>query len=153
MQTLKGRSEIEGYDIAMIILETGLRMGELRELCWSDADLDSGRLVIHSPKCGQIQIVLLGPEAVCIPKSRCERRPESKFVWGSSPRNLLGRVTGQLRAFGEKHGGDRISLAGLRRVSIRLPSHIGQSDWHSVDQQRIRRTRPTAQLTRAAPSG
>ena len=106
------------HDVLTIILETGLRAGELRELRWADADLDRGRLLVHRPKCGKNQIVLLGPEALRILKSRREHRPESEFVWGSSPRNFLWRITRELRDLCENNGINRITLHGLRRVSI-----------------------------------
>jgi integrase len=111
------------HDVVAIILETGIRKGELEELRWSDADLDHSQLVVRSPKCGKIQIVLLRPETVRILKSRRENRHESEFVLGSSPRNLLCRVTRQLRDLCEKNGVNRISLHDLRRAYVlgRIP--------------------------------
>jgi integrase len=103
------------HDILMIILNTGIRPGELRELQWADIDSQRRRFVVgKNSKSGYVRYVPFGPRTYQMLEGRREREPETEYVFGTSPRAFLARCSHQLRTLSETIGVEHISLSALR---------------------------------------
>ena len=82
------RTEPDWYAMIFVAMRTGLRLGELRELRWSDVDLHRGQLRIQRaftkghvlpPKSGKPRVVDLSPATVKVLKSHRHLRGELVF--------------------------------------------------------------------------
>ena len=81
----------------LLMLYTGLRVGELRGLLWQDADLDGAKLKVerqlyahaHStgfgfPKYGEVRTIELIPEAVAVLRKQRVRQAEQQLAAGAN---------------------------------------------------------------------
>lgn len=103
------------HDVVMIVSNTGIRPGELRDLLWADVDLQGCKLTVAEKKNARMRSVPLGPQTLQVLQSRREREPDATYVLGVSPLGLLRRVSVQLRT-----DCDRL---GLRGVSLHVLRH------------------------------
>jgi integrase len=106
------------HDVVNILLNTGLRVGELCELRFADVDHNNRQLAITATKSCIRRVVPVGPETLQILETRHEQQPNSEFVLGKCPRGVVERVERQLRTL---KGMSRVKLHMLRRTfSMRL---------------------------------
>ena len=90
-------------DIVNFDILTGLRLGELVNLRWSDVDLDKGLITIQSTanyhvKHGKMRVLPLHPEAEAI-LSRKERVGEWVFVTDDGTRPRLEFISKKFKAY------------------------------------------------------
>jgi integrase len=105
------------HDILIIISNTGIRSGQLRELRWADIDSQHRRFVVgKNSRRGYEHYVRFGPRTYQMLEARREREPETEYVFGTSPRAFLVRCSRQLRTVSETIGVEHISLSALRRT-------------------------------------
>jgi integrase len=103
------------HDILTIILNTGIRPGELREFQWADIDSQRRRFVVgKNSKSGYARYVPFGPRTYQMLEARREREPETEYVFGALSRALLARCSHQLRTLSETIGVGHICLSTLR---------------------------------------
>ena len=103
-------------DVVKIILETGLRAGELRELRFADVDHDKRQLATSSTKSCTRRVVPCGPETLLIWKSRRERHPESEYVFGELRKGCIQRASRQLSGLAPQIGVLRLTTHTLRHT-------------------------------------
>ncbi len=103
------------HDVAVIVSNTGLRAGELRDLRWKDVDLPKRCIFVGQAK-SRGRMVPFGSRTLRIFESRLEEQPGTEFVLGCSPKKTMSRVTRQLRGLAGKLGVDRISFGVLRNT-------------------------------------
>ena len=73
-----------------LALQTGLRMGELRNLMWWDVDFEAGNITVSEPKAGEVQNVPINSKA----KEILESLPRKDTnVFPGLPRHLSERFT------------------------------------------------------------
>jgi len=106
------------HDVVKIVLNTGMRAGELCELRFADVDHNNRQLVFNATKSCTRRVVPVGPETLQILESRRELQPELEFVLGKCPRGVVKRVERQLRTL---KGMSRVSLHMLRRAFYLRP--------------------------------
>lgn len=123
----------------LLMLYTGLRVGELRGLMWQDADLDGAKLKVerqlyahaHStgfgfPKYGEVRTIELIPEAVAVLRRQRVRQAEQQLAAGANwkdtdiSRDLIFR-----QGMGQPH-----TNSSLARAVKSAGEAIGVSDLH-----------------------
>lgn len=104
------------YDLVSIISNTGIRPGELRELRWADIDFRKRQLVVHGTS--YRRYIPFALKTAQILTSRRERKPNTEYILGKSPRCILRRSSHQLRLFAEVIGVDSISPYVFRRTFV-----------------------------------
>lgn len=111
-----------------LILHTGLRVGELRELKWSQVDLDGQQLTIPSTKVFRTLRVPLRPEITAMLRHRSISTRHSEYVLGDSPGKVVRKASGALRDLSSQVCGRKLALHSLRssfawRLAMAIPSH------------------------------
>ena len=101
-------------EVVTIILNTGIRAGELCQLRWADVDVHRRRFVVVNAKSPSIRSIPFGPKTLQILEARREREREAEYVLGNSPRRFLHRVSHQLRTVCASIGVDGVTLRVLR---------------------------------------
>jgi integrase len=104
------------HDVVMIVSNTGIRPGELRDLLWTDVDLQGCKFTVAEKKNARMRSVPLGPQTLQVLQSRRERQPDPAYVLGESPLGLLHRVSVQLRTVCDRLGVRGVSLHVLRHT-------------------------------------
>jgi integrase len=118
------------HEIASFISFTGIRPGELQNLCWSNVDVHKNRAFVTSNKVGG-HYLAFGAKALQILEARRGREAEANYVLGASARMLLNRISRQLSAVGNRIGTSPVSLSVLRKTFIFRLLHSG-ADVRSV---------------------
>jgi integrase len=114
------------HDVIVIVSNTGLRGGELRDLRWKDVDLAKCNIFVgHAMSRGRV--VPFGSKTLRIFESRREEQSETEFVLGCFPEKTMFRVTRQLRELAKALGVDRISCAVLRHTCANRLMRSGAS--------------------------
>ncbi len=90
-------------EIVRIMLETGLRVAELRDLSWSRVDFENSKISLPL-KDVSAQDISFGPETCKILHDRLQRDPESEFVFGERRIALFIRAKRQLAGIASKLG-------------------------------------------------
>lgn len=120
---LSDRSDAQIHEMALLALRTGLRLGELCALDWSDLDLDDGVLTVRrglsagvlcTPKSNKVRHIPLAEDARA---ALGERRQERGFVFSRRHGRPLSATTA-LRAL---H--DLCDRSGVRRVGWHTLRH------------------------------
>lgn len=62
------------YTAVVVALSTGMRKGELMGLTWKDVDLQTGRVVLHDTKNGELRVVPLAGPALSLLKDHAKVR-------------------------------------------------------------------------------
>jgi integrase len=101
--------------IVTIVSHTGIRLGELAELRWSDVDLDKAQLVITSMTSGT-RMVPLDAESCKALETLHTLRPESKLLVGGSSIGVRSRVSHQLRILTAQLGMRNVTFHALRHT-------------------------------------
>jgi integrase len=104
------------HDVVILITNTGLRLGELRELRWSGVDLHGHHLFIKTQKKSTSRSIPFESKTLQVLEARRERQSESEYVLGTSPRTVLNRISRQLRTLSAHIGVSRVSLNVLRHT-------------------------------------
>jgi integrase len=107
-------------DVVKVILETGLRSGELCDLRFVDAEIISIDAEItggrFSVKGKAPRFVPFGPATVKVLMERRESHPDSEYVLGESRQGLIKRVSRQLSSLAPRIGVRRLTLQTLRHT-------------------------------------
>lgn len=101
-------------DVVRILLETGIRSGELRNLRVSDVDIANNRLYISGTKT-KGRCVPLTLSALNALQSLHSQHPSSAFVLGEGSSRVLRRASLTFREFAGQIGAAGHSLHSLRR--------------------------------------
>lgn len=93
------------YQIVVLALSTGMRLGEILNLKWRDLDLDSGRAILHETKNGERRAVALTGHAFEILKNRSDSSlNQNSFVFpnqrGNAPITITSSWKNTLKASG-----------------------------------------------------
>jgi integrase len=102
--------------MVVIISNTGIRPGELRELRWANVDVHRRMLVIEAAMNPRIRYIPFGQKTLQILEARRDREPEAEYVLGKSPQVLLRRISRQLRTVSESIGVSGVTLRVLRHT-------------------------------------
>jgi integrase len=109
-------------DVVRILLETGMRLGELRNLRVSDVDVANNRLYISGTKT-EGRFVPLSPRGLNALQSLHSQHSSSAFVLGEQSSHVLRRVSLTFRKIASEVGATDHSLHSLRHVfAMRLAS-------------------------------
>lgn len=97
-------------------LLTGLRLGEVRKLEWTDLDLQQGTVHLRAPKGGKDQFLPLNPAAIDL-LNQLDRDPENPFVFqGVKDRKGKRKRSGQIGvSTAARRGREFATAAGLPR--------------------------------------
>lgn len=101
-------------DVVKIILETGLRAGELRDLRWIDADIIGGHFSVKGN--APTRYVPFGPGTTKVLTERRECHSDSEYVFGESRQGFIQRVSRQLSGLAPRIGVHRLTLQTLRQT-------------------------------------
>lgn len=126
----------------LLILYTGLRVGELRGLRWEDCDLDAGIMRVERqlhpndrnikrftpPKYGEVRTVHLAEEAVAVLKNQKKRQLEQRLAFGGWADNEITRDLVFRQPNGAAHSGRTL----YRAVQV-VGAAIGKPDLHPHD--------------------
>jgi integrase len=115
------------HDVVVIMSNTGIRPGELRELLWTDVDVKGHRLVVAFMTSASNRSVPFGPKTLQMLQSRHERHPDAEYVLGESPLELLRHVSRQLRTVCDGIGVHGVTLRVLRRTFFERMFSAGAS--------------------------
>jgi integrase len=85
-------------DIAQIIYSTGLQLHEMCDLRWTDVDLIKHEVFIPGNRRIEGRYVPFGDTVAGILRARRECEPESDFVLGKSPIDIILEATQQFRS-------------------------------------------------------
>ena len=113
------------HDVVLIMATTGDRLGELRELKWSDVDVE--RRLFRVGQTAGVRFVPFGPKVLDALKERRRQLPDAEYILGSSPTNALRRVSMRLAPLSEVACGRRINLHSLRHFFFAQWIHLDGS--------------------------
>jgi integrase len=83
--TLVNWPDREVANLVGLILNTGLRRGEVLKLEWNDIDFRNGNLHLREPKGGRDQFIPLSPDALdCLKSQKPYRKRTTNLVFSSS---------------------------------------------------------------------
>jgi integrase len=86
------------YDAVTIILNTGMRKGELEQLRWADIDFDHNDIAITGHKSGSSRRIPISNDVKITLQARRDRQqPPAEFVLGTRPAAVLCRVQRSLK--------------------------------------------------------
>jgi integrase len=85
------------HDILRVLLNTGIRPGELKRLRWVDLDAAENLVLIRAQKAESDRSVFCDPATFSILSSRRKRYSDSEFVLGSNPELVFRRAMQHLR--------------------------------------------------------
>lgn len=100
-------------DVVQVLLDTGLRLGELRDLGVSDIDVANKRLFLSRGKTGELYISLT-PRALNALQSLHGQFPGSAYVMGDKGDAVLTRVSLHIRKISAEWGPASAGLHSLR---------------------------------------
>jgi integrase/recombinase XerD len=103
-------------DIIRIMVNTGMRLQELRDLRWSSVDLPNRRLTVLSTKAKRERYIPIGTRTCQLLEARHRSDLASEFVFGSAREKLFRRAAHHLRAIGNQIGFGPISFHTLRHT-------------------------------------
>ncbi len=122
-------------DVALVLLQTGLRPGEALALTWADIDMEGATLTVRTSKTHKARIVPLSDTALEILKGRLEDAGDRDHVFVTSTGGTIstayagqvwGRVSQRLDIIGE--GGQAPTLHSLRHTVATRLQRAGYSD-------------------------
>ncbi len=119
------------HGVITIIINTGLRPGELQNLLWCNVDIRKSRALIPNYKSNRYggRYVPFGAKTLQTLKALHDSEPSSEIVLGASAHRRLNRVSRKLRVLGRQIGIGPISLNGLRHAfAARLMSYGASVD-------------------------
>ncbi len=103
------------HDVVTIIIATGMRVREMRDLRWTDVDFAKREITIKSGT-PDARTVPFEDTALLAFKERRLCEPQSKYVLGESPQRLLNRASRKLATISTGIGIDRVTFQILRRT-------------------------------------
>ncbi|MCU1252244.1 MAG: hypothetical protein JWQ49_5273 [Edaphobacter sp.] len=103
------------HDVVMTISNIGIRPRELPKLRWCDFDVHGRRLLIADRKRASMRFVPLDPEMLQMFEVRGGRESGAEYIFGTSRRALLYRVSRQLGTLCDRIGASGVTLHLLRR--------------------------------------
>ena len=108
------------HDVVTIMINTGVRPGELQDLLWSNVDIRRSRVLIPNYRNNRCvgRYVPFGAKTLQTLKVLHDREPASEIVFGASAHRRINRVSRQLRVLGRETSIGPISLSGLRHAFI-----------------------------------
>jgi len=110
-------------DIVRILANTGLRVGELRDLCWSNVNFTKSLIQVVSRKTMYKRNVPVGPKTIQVFKARHIREPKSDFAFDEGRGGILSLASRQFRIVAKQLGVGPVSFHALRRsFALRLAS-------------------------------
>lgn len=126
----------------LLMLYTGLRVGEIRGLQWGDCDLDVGTMSVERqlhpinhdlkrftpPKYGEVRTVHLADEAVEVLRAQCRRQLEQRLASGGWEDNEITRDLVFRLGNGNPHN-DRTIYKAVKAVG----AAIGKPELHPHD--------------------
>ena len=98
IQELLGHSKQDPnvYEVVTILLNTGIRPGEFKQLPWTDIDFDGDKITIRSGN--HMRQVPFDSETKKVLQARLSRQqPTAEFVLGARPEAVLSRVQRSLK--------------------------------------------------------
>ena len=101
------------HDVVTMIMATGMRAGEIRELRWADVNFVQREITIKS-RTRNARTVPFEDKALLGFKKRRLCEPQAEHVLGESPENFLYRVSRKLATISKSIGIDRVSFHILR---------------------------------------
>jgi integrase len=103
-------------DVVKLILNTGLRCSEARDLLWDHVDLNNLKITVSGSKCSPAgRSIPIVPEVLTIFLNlQCD--PNSKYVFGERRKGLMYRVNHQLAILGPKIGVHGLGWHTLRHT-------------------------------------
>lgn len=113
------------HDVVLIMATTGVRLGELRELKWSDVDVE--RRLFRVGQTAGVRFVPFGPQVLQGLKERRKQLPDADYILGSSPTNALRRVSMRLAPLSEVACGRRVNLNSIRHFFFAQWIRLGGS--------------------------
>jgi integrase len=105
----------EVHDVVTMIITTGMRVREMRDLRWADVDFAQREITIK-PGTPDARTVPFEDKARLVFKKRRLCEPQAEYVLGESPQKLLNRVSRKLAAISTGLGIERVSFHILRRT-------------------------------------
>lgn len=103
-------------DVVSILLYTGMRCGELRELRWSDINFEDKSITIIAGKTVRTRSIPVADWLIEVLRERRQRLPDQECVLGTSPRRVLDRVAHQFRIVSTRTLGRTFNLHSLRHT-------------------------------------
>lgn len=93
LEACKNSLNTQLYTIVMLALSTGMRLGEILNLTWTDVDLEAGKAVLHETKNGERRVVAIVSVALELLRKHKEfQQANTLFVFpnerGSAPVNI-----------------------------------------------------------------
>jgi integrase len=79
-------------DFLLLLLFTGLRLGEARDLMWKDIDLDEGTLTISDPKNHMTHVLPLSDYLIAFFRYRKEQTAQSEWVFPATKKMGMAPV-------------------------------------------------------------
>ncbi len=80
------------YDAVTLILNTGMRKGELGQLRWADINFDHNHIVIAGHKSGSRRIPISSDVKTTLQARQARQQPPAEFVFGLRPSSCLFRA-------------------------------------------------------------
>jgi integrase len=114
------------HDVVTMIIATGMRVREIRDLRWADVDFAQREITIK-PGTPYARPVPFEDKALLVFKKRRLCEPQAEYVLGESPQKLLNRVSRKLAAISTGIGIDRVSFQILRRTFAHRLVNAGAS--------------------------
>lgn len=100
--------------IATIIFYTGIRQGELRDLTWSDVDMEKHTICVGA-KDGKRRTVPFGGKVLQVLVDRARASAGAQLVMGKYPKALLHRISRRLHSLSSTADEGKLTLYRLRR--------------------------------------
>ena len=101
------------YLVGTLAYRTGIRTGELRNLCWSDVNLDNAKMTIASKQLRN-RTIPLDADTISVLQLLYQEAPEASYVLGARPEIRIWRASNQLRRLRRDHGYAPYNLYDLR---------------------------------------
>jgi integrase len=102
-------------EVVTIVLNTGVRPGELCQMRWSDVDLEDRHMMVKSSKSGGLRKVPFGLKTLAVLQSRASRQSSEEFVLGASPARVFRKVTIALRRM-PTSAGTHVTFQAIRNT-------------------------------------
>jgi len=105
-------------DAVTLVLNTGLRISELRNLRWSDVELSDRQILVRLHKSNRVRLVPFNEAVGNMLSARRAADPDSEFVFGDHPDRLLRHAARQLVEVSPEAVGRKLSFHTVRRTFI-----------------------------------